>query len=140
MLRNRLRRAPRTPSSPPRLPPAFLSTTAAPAPPRRAPPRPHNHCRLAARGRTHPTVVVTSTAGTACRGHRVRPITGGSVVAHRGPHSHPPAVILLLHRDPTARSRCAVLRSPCCQVLLKAHVESVCFKCFRCFGGMLHLF
>jgi hypothetical protein len=87
-----------TPSSPPRLLSAFLSTAAAPTPPRHAPPRLHSRCRLVARGRTHPTAVVSSTAGTAHWRHRVRPYCQSNAAAHRGPCSRSPTVILL-HRD-----------------------------------------
>ena len=38
------------------------------------------------------------------------------------------------------RSRCAVLRSLDCHVLLKAHVASLCFEYFRCFRCMLQVF
>jgi hypothetical protein len=58
----------------------------------------------------------------------------------RGSRSRPPAVILLLHRDRRAGSRCAVLRLSADQVLLKVHVANVyssvsdisevCCKCF----------
>jgi hypothetical protein len=109
-------------------------------PPRRAPPRPHSRCRLAARGRTHPIAVVASTAGAARLGHRTRPIARDNAAAHRGPHSRLLAAILLLHYDRITRSCCAVLRPPACQVLLKVYDASVCFKCFRCFIGMLQLF
>ena len=69
--------------------------------------------------------------GTACV-----PITRGQRRRSPGPRSHPPAVILL-HRCRTAGSRCSVLRLLSCQVLLNAHVASVCFECFR---GMLQVF
>jgi hypothetical protein len=118
----------------PRLPRTFLSTTPPVGLPlhRRhastamacSPLGPHRHCCLAARGHTHLTVVVGSTVGA----------------AHLGLCSRPPAVILLLHRDCIVESRCAMLHSPDCQVLLKAHVASVCFKCFKSFRGMLHVF
>jgi hypothetical protein len=117
----------RRPSSP--LPCAYTAVECSP--------RPHSRCHLTARGRTHLIVAVASTAGTARLGHHTRPIARGSATAHRGPHSRPPAAIPLLHCDRTGRSRCAVLRPPACQVLLKAHTASVYFKCFR---GMLQVF
>jgi hypothetical protein len=67
-----------------RLPHAFLSTATAPAPSRRAPPRPHNHYCLATRGCTHPAAVVASIAGTAHWGHRTRPIIGETQPLTRG--------------------------------------------------------
>jgi hypothetical protein len=78
-----------TPSSPPRLPPAFLSIAAAPAPLRRAPPWPHNHCRLVARGHAHPTTVVAFTVGTA-RWGTARALSRCCAVAHQLPSSSPP--------------------------------------------------
>jgi hypothetical protein len=57
----------------------------------------------------------------------VLPLTRGRVAAR------PLSSFSTMIGDRTARSRCVVLRSPGCQVLLKGRVVSVCFKCFRCF-------
>ena len=88
------------------------------------------------RARSHPP-------DCCCRlhhGHRARPYRQGQR-RHSPRGAQPPApVALLLHCDYTAESRCIVLRPPGCQVLLKAHIASVCFKCFRYFRGMLQVF
>ena len=86
------------------------------------PPRHASHVRT-----HHPTAAVVSTAGTVC-------------ALSPGPHSRPPAPILLCTATAQPGSRYAVLRPPDCHVLLKAFVASVCFECFTCFRGMLQVF
>jgi hypothetical protein len=107
-----LRRVSHMPSSPPRLLLAFLSTAAAPTqllPPRRARPHPPGCCYR-------------------CRLHRGHRSLGAPRAPYRwGQHSRPPAAVLLLHRDRTDGSRCAVLCPHGFQVLLKVHVASICF-------------
>jgi hypothetical protein len=109
--------------APPRLPHASLSTV---------PPGLHLH-------RRH-TCTATACSpreaapGDCCcclhHGHRVRPIVRDRTAACPLPSSFSTA---------TAQPgfRCAVLRSPGCHVLLKAHVVNVCFECFR---GILQMF
>jgi hypothetical protein len=131
----------------PHLPHAFLSTapsdgllhhSCASTPPRRAPPWPHSRCRHATRGHTYPIAAVASTAGIARLGHRTHPIAGAA--GRSSGATQPPAHCHLLHRDHTTRFHCVVLRLPASQVLLKAHVVSVCFKCFKYFKCMLQVF
>jgi hypothetical protein len=87
-----------------------------------------------------PSCCVASTADTARWGTACALSPGGSATAHRGPHGRPPAAILFLPCDHIAGFRCAVLRLPGCQVLMKVHVASVCFNCFRCFRGLFQRF
>jgi hypothetical protein len=123
-----LRRASRTPCSPPCLPPAFLSTAATPTPPWRAAVLPLDHIAVAThRTRFHPL-------DCCCRLYRARLYHWRQRHCSRRARCRPPAIILLLHHHCIARSRCVVLlRPPSCQVLLKAHVASICFKYFSRF-------
>jgi hypothetical protein len=115
-----------------RLPHAFLSTT---------PPAP-----LSPPSRARTTVACSPTTAQLMSPHRARPhppnccccvhcgqrssrashapYRWGSAAAHLGRHSRPPAAILLLPRDRTARSRCAVpTRLPAS--MLEAYVSDV---------------
>jgi hypothetical protein len=130
-----LRSPHRTPSSPPRLLPTFLSTAATPAPPRRVSPttaQPLPPSRV----RPHPL----DCCYRLHRGHCTCPTTRASVATHWGPRNRLAAAILVLHHDCTIGFHYAVLCPPACQVLLQEHFASVCFKCFRCFRGMLQGF
>jgi hypothetical protein len=75
--------------APARLSSAFLSTTAMPAPPWCAPPRPHHHSVLAARGRTTRLLMSSPCmhpiAG-ACAAARPLPSSFSTVTAHPGSH------------------------------------------------------
>jgi hypothetical protein len=125
--------------APPCLPHVFLST-----PPPAGLPL-HRHCsRTAAacfptltqslpprRTRSHPPDCLCRLH----RGHLMHPYLRGVVppLTRRRAAARPLSSFSTVTGDRTVGSRCAVLRPPGCQVLLKAHVASVCFKCFRCF-------
>jgi hypothetical protein len=94
----------------PRLPLSFPSTAVAPAPPS----RPH-----------HPTVIVAFTAGTACV------LSPGA--AQPPVRCHPPSPPRPHNRDPDVPGSVCLTA----MFLLKAHVASIYFECFR---GMLQVF
>jgi hypothetical protein len=66
-----------------------------------------------------------------------RPITGAMQPLIGG---RAPAAILILYCDlaPDPAMQCST-RPPICQGLLKAHIASVCFKCFRCILQVFHM-
>jgi hypothetical protein len=108
------------PPTPPCLPHAFHQTSSPPlSRPHRRGVLPHDRTAAAASPREAArTRLLLSPPPRA-------PLAGGSATTHRGPHSRPPAAILLLHRDCTGGSRYAVLRPPSCQVLLKVVTSQV---------------